>query len=167
MDLHYGWRFHAQAPAWWGAAAVCAFSPQLLALTGREFVLGDWVGYAMAVIFLLAGIVQVVESLRPLRVTVDAEGISWRKGGHEARARWQDLTRVAIEKAPNSGPKNRPTLLMVWTATPVGEGVAPDVPLPGLAGYRVVDVKDIRETTAQLEDALRHFGAGRFQETAR
>jgi hypothetical protein len=167
MQLHHGWRIYTRGPASLAAGILCLFSPQLLAMMDREFIFGDWVGYVAAAVFLIGGVAMVVESFRPLQVRIDAEGIAWRKNGHDALVRWTEMTRVAIEKAPNSGKRNKANQLTVWTTGSAGEGIEPDAPLQGLSGFRVVNLDDVKESTAEIEAALRHFAAGRYQGSVR
>jgi len=163
MELHHHWKTYAIGPVSLVVAVVALFSPQLLAAIGYEFTLGPWVGYIRAAVFGLAGIANIWLSLTPLGVHLAPEGVAWRKDGKPVGIRWQDVLRVTVEKRNIDEPRSRSRFLTVWTlASSLGEGVAPDVRLPDRYGYRVVDLTDVKESSAQVDAALHHFAPGRY-----
>lgn len=166
MELHHNWKVYASGPGYLLLAVAAFFSPQLLAATGQEFALGDWIGYAMAVILVGGCVMAFREASKPLRVQLGPEGVLWHASGKPVSIRWQDVMRVSIEQPENANSRTRPSQLIVWTAAPL-EGVEPDRPLQGMVGYQVADLGKVRESREQVEGALQHFAPGRYQGVTR
>jgi hypothetical protein len=157
VDVHRHWKVHLRGPGLLALAVVLFFSPQLLALIGYQFRLGDWVGYVLGAIALLAGIVLLLDGLRAYALRINAEGVTWTKGRQTTRFEWTDITRVTFEKKAGD-----PTLLTVWTPDSVTYDVTPDQKRDGLHGYRVADTTEIVESTDQIRAALREYAGDRF-----
>ncbi|WBB68148.1 hypothetical protein [Micromonospora sp. WMMD812] len=162
MELHRNWKPYVRGPGLLALAVVLAFSPELLAATGREFVLGDWIGYLMALLALVGGIGAVRDSRRAFSVRIDEHGVTWVSGTHTLVFPWAEVNRVTVEQRPNSGKFNRPSLLTVWTADSTERPLPPDVQLTGLRGYRVADLHNVKESTDQVVAALRQTGGDRY-----
>ncbi|MFD0785363.1 hypothetical protein ACFQZ8_15760 [Micromonospora azadirachtae] len=165
MDLHRNWKPYVRGPALLVLALVMAFSPEILAAFGREFVLGDWVGYLLALLGVVGGIGAVRESRRAFAVRVDEQGITWVNGPTTVGFPWAEVTRVSVEKKPNSGRFNRPSLLTVWTTDAVERALPPTVQLTGLRGYQVADLHTVKEPADQVVAALRQYGGDRYPAT--
>jgi hypothetical protein len=162
VELHRNWKPYAQGPALLALAVVMGFSPQILAALGRQFVLGDWIGYLGALIFLLGGIAAVRESRRAFAVRINDHGITWVKGTTTVVFPWPEVSRVSIEKKPNSGKLAKPTMLTVWTVGPTEYALRPDVQLTGLRGYRVAELDNVKEPSDQVVAALRQYAGDRY-----
>ncbi|MGH3715580.1 MAG: hypothetical protein ACRDT4_19290 [Micromonosporaceae bacterium] len=162
MDLHRHWKVRLYGPGLLLLSVVCFFSPQLLALVGYEFAFGNWVGYAMAAVSLLSGIVLTVDGLKAYALRVDAAGVIWTKGKRTAVFGWDDVTRIGIERKPNDRQNATPTVLTVWTRDTVNYPVDPDITLDGLRGYRVADVGELAEPASAVETALRRYAGHRY-----
>ncbi|TYC02642.1 hypothetical protein FXF53_09480 [Micromonospora sp. WP24] len=165
MDLHRNWKPYARGPALLALALVLAFSPQILAAMGREFVFGDWVGYLLALFGLIGGISAVRESRRAFAVRIGEQGVTWVNGPTTVVFPWAEVSRVSVEKRPNSGRLNRPSLLTVWTTDTVERALPAAVTLTGLRGYQVADLHTVREPADQVVTALRQYGGDRYPAT--
>jgi hypothetical protein len=162
VELSRGWRPFVIGPAMLALALVCFYSPALLAMVGRAFAYGDWVGYATGVMFLIAGLLRIAEARRPFAVRMDAQGVSWVKGRTTVLFPWADVARIAIEKEPNAARATKPSLLTVWTGDAVDVGLTPDVQLVGLRGYRLADVRDLRQRPDEIVAGLRSYAGDRY-----
>ena len=162
MELHRNWRPYASGPAALALAVLCFISPRLLAATGREFVLGDWVGYALGVAALVGGVSLIRDARKPFGLQLNEHGVVAVNGTSRIELEWPDITRVSIDKRPTDGRRGRPRLLTVWTLDTVAADAPADVVLPGLHGYRVADVGEVREPVRAIEEALQRYGGDRY-----
>ncbi|MEU0549899.1 hypothetical protein [Micromonospora sp. NPDC005979] len=162
MQLERNWKPYAKGPALLVLAVVLLFSPELLALMNQEFTFGNWVGYAMAALALIGGLGAVRESREAFAVRIGEQGITWTKGAATTEFGWSEVTRVAIEKKPNAGKLEKPSMLTVWVADQTQRAVPPDVELTGLRGYRLADLRNTRQSRDEVAAALRQYGGDRY-----
>ncbi|MCX5065284.1 hypothetical protein OOJ91_05260 [Micromonospora lupini] len=162
MELERNWKPYAKGPALLVLAVVLVFSPEILSATGREFTFGNWVGYVMALLALIGGLGAVRESRQAFAVRIGAQGISWTRGEATVDFAWSDVSRVAVEKKPNAGKLEKPSILTVWVADQTERALSPDVELTGLRGYHVADLKSTKQSRDQVEAALRQYGGDRY-----
>ncbi|MEU8169917.1 hypothetical protein [Micromonospora sp. NPDC049004] len=162
MELERNWKPYAKGPALLVLAVVLVFSPEILAAMGREFTFGSWVGYVMALLALIGGLGAVRESRQAFAVRIGAQGITWTRGEATVDFAWSDVSRVAIEKRPNAGKLEKPSILTVWVGDQTERALAPDVELTGLRGYRIADLKSTRQSRDQVAAALRQYGGDRY-----
>jgi hypothetical protein len=162
MEAHRNWRPYVSGPALLALAVLCFFSPRLLAATGREFVLGDWVGYALGVAALVGAVSLILEARKPFGLRITEQGVVAVNGASTIEWEWPDITRVSIDQRPIDGRRGRPRLLTIWTLDTVAVDAPPDVVLPGLRGYRVADLGVVREPVRDLEEALQRYGGDRY-----
>ncbi len=154
MRIHRHWKVHLRGPGLLALAVLCYFSPRLLASVGYEFTFGDWVGYTMAAIALLSGVVLVFDSMQPYALLIHEYGITWTKGRRTSEFRWADVARVGFEPKPK---ETKPTVLTVWTPDAVRHPATPDVSRDGFHGYRVADTADVAEPVEQIDAVLRQY----------
>ncbi|MGC4857277.1 hypothetical protein ACLQ24_28900 [Micromonospora sp. DT4] len=162
MELERNWKPYAKGPALLVLAVFLLFSPELLAAMGREFTFGNWVGYAAALLALIGGIGAVRESREAFAVSIGEQGITRTKGAATTQFAWSEVARVAIEKRPNAGKLEKPSMLTVWVADQTQRPVPPDVELTGLRGYHIADLRNTRQSRDEVTAALRQYGGERY-----
>lgn len=161
MELYRSWKVYALGPIMVGLALCCALLPWSLRQVGRELVFGDWLGYAMAAGALLAAVPPIRESRQQFAVRIDEDGIAWSQAGRAVRFGWHEVAQVGLERPASVGMLSRPSLLTVWVAgEDADDGGEPDVRLDGLAGFRIADIDDVKQSRAEVVQALRRY-AGR------
>jgi hypothetical protein len=163
MELHHSWRARIQGQMWLCGGVLLLFSPWLLDKMGYEFLFGNWVGYLMAIVFFVAGVVELDSARRPLKVLIDPDGVSWQKEGKPVRVLWRQITRVSFDRPPNSGLSTKSRLLTVWMSEPPAAGPEPDVLLQGLSGFRVADIRKTKEPLEDVHAALRRCSGHHYQ----
>jgi hypothetical protein len=162
MEAHRNWRPYVSGPASLVLAVLCFFSPRLLAATGVEFVLGDWVGYALGVAALAGAVSLILDARKAFALRINEQGVVAVNGASTIDLGWSDIARVSIDPRPIDGRRGRPRLLTVWTLDTVAADAPADVVLPGLRGYRVADLDQVREPVQEIEEVLQRYGGDRY-----
>jgi hypothetical protein len=162
MEVHRNWRQYVSGPAVIVLAVLCFCSPRLLAATGREFVLGDWVGYALGIAALAGAVSLMRDAHNAFGLRINEQGVSAVNGTSKVELDWPDIIRISIDQRPIDGRRGRPRLLTVWTLDTVTAQAQPDLVLPGLHGYRIADVAAVREPVREIEEALQRYGGDRY-----
>ncbi len=135
-------------------AVLFFFSPQLLAAMDRQFVLGNWIGYALAAVGLISGVMLTYDSMQPYALGIHDHGITWTAGKHTTEFHWADISAVRLERKPKEA---KPTVLTVWTSDAVRYDVAPDEDSDGYRRYHVADLGMVVESRKQIEEGLRRY----------
>lgn len=131
--------------------------PTLLDLIGREFVVGPWLAWLFGGVVLLIGLSMIYSTLRyPFRFVAGEASLIVRSGRLNTEIPWESLAAVTIEKLHYLDPSSSPHLI-IWPAPGVDLGVKADYRRKGQdqAGYDVVDLHDLRESTDEVIAVLR------------
>ncbi|MFG1882625.1 hypothetical protein [Micromonospora sp. NPDC049102] len=102
------------------------------------------------------------ESREAFAVKIGEQGITRTRGAATIGFSWSEVTRVAIEKKPNAGKLEKPSILTVWVADQTQRAMAPDVGLTGLRGYHLADLRNTRQSRDEVVAALRQYGGDRY-----
>lgn len=136
-------------------------------LTGESHVRIHFI-FFLAPVGVVAGIVMLINGLRPMKMRIDERGIMIHHPVKKVRVAlgWQYVAGVSVMQLQEpKNPKSTASYLAVW---PHG-GYNPGVPQEwmfqndGWTGYRLIDVTDFRESTEQLTQALSHYAAPVFR----
>ncbi|MEB3367085.1 hypothetical protein [Saccharopolyspora mangrovi] len=120
--------------------------------------------FFLAPIGALAGVVMLINSLRPLKMRIDERGIMIHQPARRVQVAlgWQHVAAVSVtELRKPKDARNTATYLAVWTHGGLNPGVPPEWVFQndGWTGYRLIDVDDVRESSDQLTQALRQYAA--------
>ncbi|TDC89650.1 hypothetical protein E1161_21030 [Saccharopolyspora aridisoli] len=132
-------------------------------LTGDSDVRIHFIFFA-APIGVVAGLVMLIKSLRPMTVRIDERGILIEHKVKKVRVAlgWQHVAAVSVTRLRKpKDDRSTATYLTVWPQGGYNPGVPQEwmVQQDGWTGYRLLDVDDIRESEDVLAQVLTRYGA--------
>jgi hypothetical protein len=138
-------------------------SPSLLALVGREFVLGSWVGYVMGGIGFLGGIFMIVEGAARYRIGVSELGLDLKVPGLTAKVPWQQIDTVVAER--DTTVEKNPSVVLVMVPSPGAE--LPRKPEyqsrhEGRFGIKLIQVDELRDGHNAMASAMHRYAGAKF-----